>query len=455
MSKQSTSRSAAAPPASASAGARVRAAAAAVNARVVRDGASLEDALAATGGLPERDLALLKALTFGACRWHHRLEWQAAQLLSRPLARRDAQLAALLRVGLFQLQSMRVPDHAAVSATVEAAQLIGAPHAKGLVNAVLRRFLREREKLDTAMTSDREALYSHPAWMIDAIREDWPDDWEAILEANNAAPPMWLRVNRKRTTPEQYVAALAEAGIAAEASTLGPEAVLLPEARPMSQLPGYAEGEVSIQDASAQLAAPLMNLGPGQRVLDACAAPGGKTAHMLELAPELKEMWAVDRDPGRLETVQAALKRLGLAARLVRADATRTADWWDGEPFDRILLDAPCSALGVIRRHPDIKLLRTPADLERVTALQSELLAALWPLLRPGGRLVYATCTLLRRENREQIERFMRATPDARLSQEQPPFQIKPGEADRDGFYYACVDKQETPPLARVSVPQQ
>ncbi|HEX7079799.1 MAG TPA: 16S rRNA (cytosine(967)-C(5))-methyltransferase RsmB [Gammaproteobacteria bacterium] len=435
----------------ATAGAAARAAAARAVARVVA-GASLDDALAALPPLPERDASLARALAFGACRWHHRLEWQASRLLDRPLPRRETTLAALIRVGLLQLQSMRVPDHAAVSATVEAARLVGAPRAKGLVNAVLRRFLRERAQLDAEMAAHPTALHSHPAWLIERIRADWPDDWPAILDANNAAPPMWLRVNLARTTRERYLERLEAAGLRAERGPPppgAPAAILLAEPLPTARLPGFAEGEVSVQDASAQLAAELLDLAPGQRVLDACAAPGGKTAHALERCGALAELWAVDRDASRLDTVRATLTRLGLTAKakLVHGDAARPDEWWDGRPFDRVLLDAPCTALGVIRRHPDIKLLRKPDDVRRAAALQAELLAALWPLLRPGGRLVYATCTVLRAENGEQIERFLSATPDAEITAGRPPFVTRPGEANRDGFYYACIDKQRMLPL--------
>ncbi|MBN1241039.1 MAG: 16S rRNA (cytosine(967)-C(5))-methyltransferase, partial [Gammaproteobacteria bacterium] len=312
------------------AGAAVRAEAAKITVRVARDGASLDDALAALPDLAERDAALVRALAFGACRWHHRLEWQAGRLLSRPLARRDAALAALIRIGLLQLQTMRVPDHAAVSATVEAAPLVGASRAKGLVNAVLRRFLRERGDLDRRMAGVPAARYSHPEWLIDAVRSDWPEAWEAILDANNVPPPMWLRVNARRADRDDYVRRLAEVGIEAEASPLGAAAVLLAEPRPMSQLPGYESGEVSVQDAAAQLAAELLDPAPGDRVLDACAAPGGKTAHVLERCPDLRELWALDRDASRLETVRTTLARLGLAAKLVHADATKPAEWWDG-----------------------------------------------------------------------------------------------------------------------------
>ena len=437
------------------AGARVRAAAAVVAARVLREHLEAEDALAAAPPLPQRDAPLLAALVFGALRWHHRLEWQAARLLNRPLQADQPELAALLRVGLLQLQHLRIPEHAAVSATVDAAALLGARQASGLVNAVLRRFQRERSALDAAMGAEPQARFSHPLWMIDAVRGDWPNDWQRILDANNAPAPMWLRVNRRRTGRADYLERLRAAGIEARAAPEVESAVALSEPRSVEELPGFAAGEVSVQDLAAQRAVGFLDLGPGQRVLDACAAPGGKTGHILETGS--LEVWAVDRAPDRLAKIRANLDRLGLAATLVCGDATRPDDWWDGRPFDRILLDAPCSALGVIRRHPDIKILRRPEDVARAAALQAGLLRGLWPLLSPGGRLVYATCTVLRRENDEQINAFVEAAAGSgpRGLVVPRPYQALPGEADGDGFYYACLLKPDVLRSSSVSLPQQ
>lgn len=431
--------------AASSRGGRVRALAARVNAAVVSGGESLDRALAATPMDDPRDAALLRAMSYGALRWHDRVQWQVEQLLSRPLSRRDVELAGLLRVGLFQLQWLRIPEHAAVAATVAAATMIGAERAKGLVNAVLRRFLREREELDGRMQTSREALVSHPRWLIDLLETDWPEQAEAILAANNVPPPMWLRVNRLRVSTAEYLGRLEAAGIEGAAATGSASAVILAEPQPAATLPGYAEGDVSVQDAAAQLAAGLLDPRPGQTVLDACAAPGGKTAHLLETCPKLRRLVALDRDRERLATLESGIARLGLEATVVHGDAAQPAQWWDGESFDRILLDAPCSALGVIRRHPDIKLLRRPADIAAVVSRQAELLAALWPLLAPGGKLLYVTCTVARRENQGQIEDFLAATADA--APDPPgagtPRQIRPGEANMDGFYYACLHKNE------------
>jgi 16S rRNA (cytosine967-C5)-methyltransferase len=382
-------------------------------------------------------------LLYGSLRWHHRLQWQVGELLTRALAPKDAELAALLRVGLTQLQATRIPTHAAVSATVEASGLLGVGHARGLVNAVLRRFLRERDALLGRGDLVEEAHFSHPAWLIAAIRADWVENWRSLLAANNAPPPMWLRVNARGAERAAYLARLREDGIDATATSSVASGILLSEPCPTKSLPGYESGDVSVQDGAAQLAAGFLNLRAGLHVLDACAAPGNKTAHLLESCPGLGAVVALDRDAERLDSVRENLARLGLEATLLHADALAPRDWWDGRAFDRILLDAPCSALGVIRRHPDIKILRTPDEVERAVDLQARLLDALWPLLAPGGRLVYATCTVLRRENGAQIEGFLERTPDAALTGPGPQgaLQILPGEADMDGFYYACLDK--------------
>ena len=422
------------------AGAEVRAEAARLVARVLDERIPADELLPAAG-IAARDQPLLAALVFGCLRWHYRLEWQARHLLARPLARGQSVLAALLRVGLLQLQELRVPPHAAVSATVNAAALVGARRAGGLVNAVLRRFQRERDELTRAALSVPEARYAHPQWLIDALRADHSDDWAQILDANNAAPPLWLRVNLARTTRAEYLDKLAAGGLAATAAQDVDSGVLVAKPVGVESLPGFAAGEVSVQDLSAQRAAPLLELAPGQRVLDACAAPGGKTGHILEALGGRGEVWAVDRDAERIGRVRENLSRLGLVAELVTADATAPGAWWDGRPFDRILIDAPCSATGVIRRHPDIKVLRRPPDVDRAVLLQARLLRALWPLLVPGGRLVYATCSVLSRENDAQIAAFRAEEPAIEPAAGVASLQLKPGEAAGDGFYYAWLQK--------------
>jgi 16S rRNA (cytosine967-C5)-methyltransferase len=424
-------------------GAAVRAAAARRVAAVVAGGRSL-GALPASKHFGSRDSSLVQALTVGALRWHHRLKWQLERLLSRPLAPRDAELGALLRVGLFQLQWLRVPTHAAVASTVAAADLIGRGRAKGLVNAVLRRFVREREALENAVHESLEALYSHPAWLIEAVRADWPERAAEIFAANNEQPPMWLRVNARHPLAAEYRNSLQRAGTAYSENALLPQGLLLADPISIADLPGYNDGRVSVQDGAAQLAAALLDLAPGQRVLDACAAPGNKTAHILESCAQLDAVIAIDKDSERLDMARRNLERLGLDARLLHADAERPDEWWDGQPFDRILLDAPCTATGVIRRHPDIKVLRRQGDIAQACNTQSRLFQSLWPLLKPGGRFVYATCSVLSAENSGQVEAFLRATPDAVLAarQDRRSGQHFPGEANMDGFYYACIDRR-------------
>lgn len=393
------------------------------------------------GHLSERDHALLRALVSGSLRWHYRLAWVSGELVDQRQRRPDPLVAALVELGLLQLTELRIPDHAAVAATVDAAAELGLGRARGFVNAVLRRFLRERDAI--VARAGTEWRFSHPGWLVDAIREDWPDAHEVVLDANNARAPLWLRVNPRRIDREAYLARLAAAELDAVAGGACSSAVLVRTPCRATDLPGFADGLVSVQDAAAQLAAALLDLEPGQRVLDACAAPGGKTAHMLEICAGLGEVVAVDRDPQRLERVGTELGRLGLEATLIAADATATGDWWDGRPFDRILLDAPCSGTGVIRRHPEIKLRRQPADVAAAVALQAALLESLWPLLAPGGRLVYATCSVLTCENAALVGRFAAAHADVRCAPLGSPghFRIQTGAADMDGFYYACLNR--------------
>lgn len=396
----------------------------------------------------ERGLA--QELAYGALRWHPRLHWIVNQLLERPLRRRDRDVHALLMVGIYQCLETRIPDHAAVSETVAAARSPGRRWAAGLVNAILRRCLKEREALEARWQSVPTALYAHPQWLLDAYRLAWPDDWTALVEANNQRPPMTLRVNRRQQDRAAYLQCLADAGLGASAHRLAADAVVLDEPVPVEQLPRFGSGAVSVQDAAGQQAAALLNVQPGQRVLDLCAAPGGKTCHILEGQPELAELVAVDHAPARLQRVQENLDRLGLSARLVAGDGTRPDDWWDGTPFHRILLDAPCTASGVVRRHPDIKLLREAGDPDKLQHLQAALLAAAWPLLAPGGMLVYATCSVLPKENDEVLGPFVAAHQDVRLVAIDAPWgrwlacgrQIISGESGMDGFYYACLVKQ-------------
>lgn len=441
-----------------SAGAGVRAAAARATASVLSKGRSLDDALAqAAAAQPGQDRALLAELVYGAVRHYRELQFIADALMQRPLPARESQLRALILVGLHQLWRMRTPAHAAVAETVGAANLLRRPRFRGLVNAVLRRFLRERDELLDRVERhpDPGVRTSHPDWLVAALRDDWPANFERILAAAQVRAPMWVRVNRLRETPERFAEALRdETGVMAHAADGMPHALRLDVPLPVDRLPGFAAGHVSVQDLAAQCAGVLCDVRPGIRVLDACAAPGGKTAHLLELADNDLDLVAIDNDAARLALVDETLARLGLDATTLAADAAEPAAWWDGVPFDRVLLDAPCSATGVIRRHPDIKVLRRPSDIPALAARQAALLAALWPLVAPGGCLVYATCSILRAENHQIIESFRRSSAGVHIDSELPEgnikalmrsesdgWQVLPGTGAADGFFYARLVK--------------
>jgi 16S rRNA (cytosine967-C5)-methyltransferase len=433
-----------------------RALAARVLLAVARDGRRLEDALAGAAAPPPMK-ATVQSLSFGTVRWFHQLEACLAGLSGRPLDRLDPEVRALALVGLYQLAHGETPPHAAVAETVEASRVLGRPKAAGFVNAILRRFLRERDAVLASVQRDPAAWHSHPAWMVTAFEHDWPEHFRAMLAADNEHPPMWLRVNVAQTTVAGYRAELARAGLESETCDFAPEALRLAHPVEVGRLPGFADGLVSVQDAAAQLAARLLGAGPGMRVLDACAAPGGKTCHLLELESCLGEMLALDVEASRAARITDNLARLGLAATVLTGDACTPAQWWDGRPFDRILLDAPCTGTGVIRRHPDIKLLRQPADVAQCVDRQRRLLVSTWPMLAPGGRLVYATCSVLKAENAAQVAGFLAANPGAADVTEsarlfwpvQPPVvgpgpgvALLTGVADTDGFYYACIEKR-------------
>jgi 16S rRNA (cytosine967-C5)-methyltransferase len=409
----------------------------------VTAGASLADSLPAAR-VDARDRALLSELCHGACRWYHRLDALLARLAPRPFKPRDADVRALLLVGLYQLVEMRVASHAAVAETVEAARALGKPWAAGLVNAVLRSFLRDPSVLDAVIAADPVAACSHPEWLLRAIEAAWPADWPAVLAAANARPPMTLRVNRLQGTVVEAHARLAAAGLAAAAVPCAPDALVLERPVDVAALPGFAEGLLSVQDAAAQLAAPLLDVRPGQRVLDACAAPGGKTAHLLETCPAIA-LTAVDVDERRLERVRENLRRLHLDAAVAQGDVARPQGGWAHTRYPRILLDAPCTATGVIRRHPDIKLLRRAEDVAALAERQARILDAVWPLLEPGGILLYVTCSVLPDENALQIDRFLERHADALPAPIEAAWgspagvgrQLLPGESGMDGFFYA------------------
>ena len=410
---------------------------------------ALGESLAALPPGQARETALIQEMSYGTLRWFHQLAAIAALFLDKPLKAKDQDVYALLLVGLYQLIHLRVAKHAAVKETVEAAVALGKPWAKNLLNACLRGALREEARVQAARVADPSAAFSHPAWLLAEIRRDWPEDWAVILAANNERPPMVLRVNRRRLTRAQYLQRLTQAGIAATAHPLAGSAVILDKPMAVHELPGFAEGDVSVQDAAAQLAAPLLDVHAGERVLDACAAPGGKTGHLLENPTARMELVALDREPARVSLIRENLVRLHLETKTIVGDAACPVDWWDGRAFDRILADVPCSATGVIRRHPDIKLRRRPQDLPKLVSAQTQILESLWPLLKPGGKLLYATCSILAVENENQMTAFLARHPDATedvfaLSAGQARVtgrQILPGEAGMDGFYYARLRK--------------
>ena len=414
--------------------------------QVLGEGRSLSQAL--TQHRPLQDQALVQELCYGTLRHYEALEALLREILSRPLKRRDLDLNCLLLLGLYQLIHMRVPAHAAVHETVKAVQALGKPWAKGLINAALRTFQRQRADLLAGLERDPPARWGQPDWLLERLRAAYPHDWQGICRAALERPPMILRVNRRRIARPAYLARLGEAGIAARPHPLVETAVELAAPLEVGELPGFGQGLVSVQDAAAQLAAPLLGLEAGMRVLDACAAPGGKAAHILEASAV--GLVAVERDPVRLARLRETLARVGVqAAQVIQGDAARPEAWWDGRRFERILLDAPCTATGVIRRHPDIKRRRRAQDPALRAADQLRLLEALWPLLAQGGLLLYATCSILPQENAELVQRFLSTHRDARAATPRrysalfagAGGQIRPGQLGMDGFYYATLRK--------------
>ena len=423
-----------------------RAAAAQVLAAVCDEGQSLERQLARIEPqVRERDRGLLRELCYGSLRWQPLLRALLEPLLQKPLKERDGDIRQLLIVGAYQLLYLRIPPHAAISSAVDAARALDKKWAAGLINAILRTLQRDERRLFEQLPA--HAADAHPAWLWKMIRGAWPEQAEQIFAANNTHPPFCLRVNRAVSTQAEYLERLRGGGFEADACRFAPEGVRLASPCDVNLLPGFADGAASVQDEAAQLAAHLLDVRPGQRVLDACCAPGGKTAHLLELQPAA-DLTAIDVSAERLQRVAANLQRLRLKARLIAGDGREPVGWWDGRPFDRILLDAPCSGTGVIRRHPDIKLLRTAADIEQLAELQQQLLAALWPLLAPGGLLLYATCSIMPAENTGTIERFLSTTTSAREVPIEAGWGIpqRAGRqllpADHDGFYYALLKKE-------------
>lgn len=430
--------------------------------QVTQHGRNLPDAIEKyRDKTEESERPLIQAMSYGVIRLYPRLQFIANQLISKPLKTKDQDVLLLILSGLYQLIEMRIPDHAAVSETVKITKALKKPWAKNLVNAVLRNYQRQEGAINNKLDKNAEAKFAHPFWWIQAIKKHWNehDRWQQILHANNQNPPMTLRLNTSYVSREDYIGLLKKNGITANAGMHSPDAIYLETPVPVNQIPLFSEGKVSVQDEAAQLAAILLEPQKGDRVLDACAAPGGKTIHLLERENDI-DLVALDIEESRLQKVQENLDRTQLKAQLLAGNAFEPNEWWDKKPFDRILLDAPCSASGVIRRHPDIKLLRKQDDIAKLVEDQAQILNALWPLLKSGGMLLYATCSVLAEENSLQIQHFLELHSDANLQpmntswgqQQIVGKQILPGEnggdgnheseKGMDGFFYALIQKQ-------------
>jgi 16S rRNA (cytosine967-C5)-methyltransferase len=435
-----------------------RALAAQIITDVTMQGCSLKDAFAhyLPNESENRDIGFIKELCYGSLRHYFRLSAFLKILLQKPLKEKDEDIYNLLIVGLYQLTAMRVPPHAAIAETVNAARDLKKEWATGFTNGVLRNFQRQEKNLNEKISRDPVAQSMHPEWLLNALKNAWSSEWSTIIEANNSHPPFNLRVNLKHNTREEYLDRLAKEKIGANVNTQNTAGICLDSPQPVQSLPGFLEGDVSVQDAAAQLAAELLELAPGLRVLDACAAPGGKTAHILETENNLSELVALEVDKTRLQKILETLSRLQLYPstntniQIVCADATQALQW--REPyFDRILIDAPCSATGVIRRHPDIKLLRQASDIAALAQQQTNLLESLWPLLKPGGLLVYATCSVLPEENEHVMQAFLEKHSNAKEKVINASWgkavsigrQIFPEINGMDGFYYARLEKCE------------
>ncbi|WP_115716913.1 16S rRNA (cytosine(967)-C(5))-methyltransferase RsmB [Gallaecimonas mangrovi] len=428
--------------------AKLRAQGAKVLSAVLDEGRSLSEALpqAQQALSNPKDKALLQALCFGALRQYRLLDAALKLLMQKPLKGKTRVLQHLLALGLYQLYFSRIPAHAAVGETVAAAPLLGQAKLKGLVNGVLRNAERQGTELLDKACKNQAVATLHPDWLIERLKKAYPQQWRAVLEANNQQAPLWLRNNSRQQSRPDYLAKLSNSAIEAVSEDSLTNGFYLAEAQDVTALPGFADGSVSVQDGAAQFAAELLAPQDGERILDACAAPGGKTAHILELADA--EVLALDVSESRLQRVTENLSRLKLQADVVAGDAA-SRDWWDGKAFDRILLDAPCSATGVIRRHPDIRWLRRDQDINELSKLQARILDNCWAMLKPGGTLLYATCSVLPQENKEQISAFLARTKDAELrpivageSEQQPGWQLLPGDNKMDGFFYARVLKK-------------
>jgi 16S rRNA (cytosine967-C5)-methyltransferase len=427
-----------------------RALAATALVEVALRGASLRDVMDrhARKLADPRDRALLMALLSEGARWWLRFDPALDRLLEQPLRRKEPAVHALLVLGLIQLEVLQLQDYAAVAATVEAARALKKPRLAGLVNAVLRRWQRERVTLLAALDAQPQTRHAHPAWLTRSIARDWPAQAEAVMAADNREPPLMLRANRRHGSRAALIERLQTAGYTAEPHAWLADAIVLPHSADVTRMPGFSDGAFAVQDGAAQVAADLVDVRDGQHVLDACAAPGGKACHLLERAS--LDLTALEQDERRAGRIRDNLQRLRLDAKLVIGDAGAPAGWWKRQPYDRILIDAPCSATGVLRRRPDVRLHRRESDIATMNAQQRRILSALWPLLAPGGRLVYVTCSILRAENEAIVAELLAAQPDAvEVPIDLPAgqaaavgWQILPGDGDLDGMYYAVLRKQ-------------
>ena len=398
------------------------------------------------------EFSLIQESSYGCCRWYFALESLLEQLLNKPLKKQDLDIKCLMICALYQLRELEVAEYAVINESVSAVLIFKKPWAKGLVNAVLRGYQRKKDELEKALTASQpNGDLAFPIWLDSEIRGQWPEQALSIFHNSNQRPPMTLRVNLAKNSREQYLESLAQAGIGATAGGLSDSAVYLDKPTPVTDLPGFVEGKVSVQDEASQLVPNLLQLEPAQHVLDACAAPGGKSCHILESEDSLTRMTSIDISQSKLDRIRENFDRLGVESNLVAADACELETWWDGIQFDRILLDAPCSATGVIRRHPDIKLLRKPEQAKSLAEIQSTLLTKLWTCLKPGGLLLYTTCSLLRQENEETIKRFLDSTDSAKYEAITADWgvecsigrQLLPGtNSGPDGFFYAVLQKQ-------------
>ncbi len=418
--------------------------------KVVTKGCSLNEVLADFDTLETKDMALARELVFGTLRQYYPLTKMTECLLNKPLKVKDDNIKCLILLGLYQLFFTRIPDHAALSETVQATVKLKKGWAKGLVNALLRTAIRQGDDLFEEVKSTPSTAASLPDWLYQQLETDWPEQLQQIITHCHQKAPLTLRVNIRNNSREQFLRKLEDAGITASKHPLAEQALLLDKSCDIRSLPGYLQGDFSVQDSAAQMAAALLEVRSGQNILDACAAPGGKTSHILELVDNRASVVALDSSANRMKILEENLQRLKLNATTIVADATKSSQWYPGEPFDRILCDAPCSAVGIIRRHPDISVLRRKADIDSLNLIQQTILDTLWPLLKPGGIMVYATCSILKSENSQQIHDFLERNTDAQLSDLQPldtslgkdvatlpGWQILPGELNMDGFYYA------------------